>query len=115
MNDDHIALEIREQDSFIIASLSGRLDIANAPSLENKLRELILSKHYRIILNCSHVTYLSSAGMRLLLAIERELNEKGMLALCSLTDEVYEIIKMAGFESVLKIYNNEEDALKALK
>jgi anti-sigma B factor antagonist/stage II sporulation protein AA (anti-sigma F factor antagonist) len=113
-----IGLKITEDKSedVKIFRLEGRLDAASAPVLEKKLSELFESSLKYLLIDFSKVDYLSSAGMRLLLSYSKRLkNLEGKLAFCSITEEVMEVIKMAGFERILNIYSKEADALKALK
>jgi anti-sigma B factor antagonist/stage II sporulation protein AA (anti-sigma F factor antagonist) len=73
---------------------------------------LIDDGHYLIYLDFLRIEYLSSAGMRLLLSIAKKLKtKKGSLVLFSIGEEVMEIIKLAGFEKILLIFETEQDAL----
>jgi len=108
----HIDLE--EIGQKVILRLDGRLDAATVPILERKINSLIdEKKHHLIYLDFVRVDYLSSAGMRLLLAVSKKLKaKKGALILFSVSEEVMEIIKLAGFEKILSIFETEQDALE---
>jgi anti-anti-sigma factor len=107
----HIDLEEIEQK--LILRLDGRLDAATTPILERKINHLIDEHRYRLLLDFLHVDYLSSAGMRLLLAASKKLKtKKGALVLFSVGEEVMDIIKLAGFEKILLIFETEQDALQ---
>jgi anti-anti-sigma factor len=107
----HIDLE--EIDQNMILRLDGRLDAATIPILERKISSLFDEKRYLIYLDFLRVDYLSSAGMRLLLSESKKLKtKKGALVLFSIGEEVMEIIKMAGFEKILLIFETEQDALQ---
>lgn len=95
-----------------IIRLEGRLDASTAPLLETKMNEMEAAGKNLFLLDFSKVDYLSSAGMRLLLSSTKKAKAKGgKVAFCSMSDEVMEIIKMAGFERILSIYKNETEAL----
>lgn len=98
-----------------VIRLDGRLDASSTPGLEKKLNDVIAKGGKALALDFTQVTYLSSAGMRLLLAMTKrfQVENKGFVVF-SIHDDVMEIIKMAGFERVLKIYNNEAEAMAAL-
>ena len=109
-----IKCEVEEKDNVVIFRLEGRLDAISAPQFETKLQEQVEAGKKRLLLDFGRVDYLSSAGMRLLLSMTRRLkNEEGQLALCSLNDDVMEIIKVAGFERILNIYPTESTALSS--
>lgn len=102
-----------EQGGFIILRIEGRVDATTSPQLDKIVNSMIDTGHHKIVLNFSEVDYLSSAGMRLLLSASKKLKSLGgKLVLCSPTDDVMEVIKMAGFNHILHIVSTEEKALK---
>lgn len=106
-------IELEEIDRKIILRLDGRLDAATSSVLERKIDALIEENHIYLLLDFLKVDYLSSAGMRLLLAIAKKLKKKkGALLLFSVGEEVMDILKLAGFEKILQIYESEQDALQ---
>ena len=103
------------QGSNTIIRCEGRLDATSSPQLETAMNGLVDENQNHILIDFNKVDYLSSAGMRLLLSMTKRLNSsEGKLVLCSIHDDVMEIIRMAGFEQILNICNSEEEALKAL-
>jgi anti-sigma B factor antagonist len=100
------------RDGVIILSVSGRIDTATAPALEQAINKEIESGKRKVLLNFSAVTYISSGGLRVLLATAKKLKNPGdKYALCSLAAEVNKILKLAGFTSIFSIYPTEGDAL----
>lgn len=100
------------RDGAIILSVAGRIDTATAPALEQAINKEIESGNRKILLNFSTVTYISSGGLRVLLATAKKLKNPGdKYALCSLAAEVNKILKLAGFTSIFSIYPTEGDAL----
>jgi anti-sigma B factor antagonist/stage II sporulation protein AA (anti-sigma F factor antagonist) len=74
---------------------------------------LIDEKYLHLLLDFTQVDYLSSAGMRVLLQVSKKLKEKkGFLLVFSASDDVAEIIRMAGFDKVLHLTSTEKDALQ---
>ena len=111
-----LTITVEELHHKLILRLEGRLDAVTSHILEKKLNALIAEHHHQIILDFFHVHYLSSAGLRLLLSYSKVLKTKnGGLILVSIDEEVMEIIKLAGFESILLIFKNEQDAFKQMK
>lgn len=106
-------IELEEIDRKIVLRLDGRLDAATSPVLERKIDALVGENHTCLLLDFLRVEYLSSAGMRLLLAVAKKLKvKKGGLVLFSVGEEVMDILKLAGFEKILQIYESEQDALQ---
>lgn len=103
-----------EQAGTVLIRCEGRLDATSSPQLETFMNSLVDKKKNRIVIDFSRIDYLSSAGMRLLLSMTKRLKSAdGKLALCAVHDDVMEIIRMAGFEQILNIYDSEQDVLKA--
>ena len=108
-----LGIELEELEHRVILRLEGRVDAASAPILDKKVTRLIDEDHYHLLLDFSRVDYLSSAGMRVLLsATKKLLSKKGHLLLFSLSDEVLEVIKMAGFDKILRIFSSEKEAIQ---
>jgi len=108
-----LRIELEEIEHRVILRLDGRLDAASSPILERKISSLIEEDHYHLLLDFSRVDYLSSAGMRVLLSATKKLmSKKGALVLFSLSEDVNEVIKMAGFDKILRIFSSEKEALQ---
>ena len=108
-----LKIELENIEGRVLLRLEGRLDAASAPLLEKKIGNLLEEGHFLLILDFTRVDYLSSAGLRVLLAASKKSKQKkGTLILCSLQDEVFEIVKMTGFDKILSICSNEKEALR---
>ncbi|RQD84308.1 MAG: anti-sigma factor antagonist, partial [Methanocalculus sp. MSAO_Arc2] len=68
-----------------VAIISGRIDSTNAPQVEEHIRSFAGDGEGAVILDCSGLEYISSAGLRALLVIEKELKPQNRhIILCSL-------------------------------
>ena len=105
---------MREKEGTLILGVEGRIDASTAPQLEEELLKLISQGKKKLLLDFGKVTYVSSAGLRAILTARWELQKhSGILMLCSVSDNVYKVLKMTGFTSVFKIYSSEEGAFAA--
>lgn len=87
----------------ITAHLSGDLNIKTSPYLEEELTKSI-SGMKKLILDFSEVEYISSAGLRVLLAMEKTMrSQQGSMTLRNVNPAVKEIIRLAGFLQVMHI------------
>lgn len=111
-----LKIELEEIDKVVILRLDGRIDAATAPILGRKIQMLIDDGHIQMALDFTYVDYLSSAGMRVLLSESRKFHAKhGTFALFSLSSEVEEVLKMAGFDRILHVFPTEKEALQFKK
>lgn len=104
----------KKKDGILVLYVSGRLDAVSSPQLEKKVMAAIDAEDSsKVLMDFEKVEYLSSAGMRLLLSTTKKMkNKNGKFVICSITEPVIEVIKMAGFDHILNIRANENEALK---
>lgn len=96
----------------LILRFSGRLDAMTTPDLEKQVYQFIERGQHKLLLDFSGVDYISSAGMRMLLATTKKLQSlSGQMILCSTTANVMDVFKLAGFDHVLKISPSENEGL----
>ncbi|MGA2918169.1 STAS domain-containing protein [Methanoregula sp.] len=105
-------ISTRTQDGSTIISIAGRIDTATAPALERVINTEIASGNHQVLLNFSGVSYISSGGLRVLLATAKKLKGAGdRFGICCLSPEVLKILKLAGFTSIFSIHSSEGEAL----
>jgi anti-sigma B factor antagonist/stage II sporulation protein AA (anti-sigma F factor antagonist) len=104
---------VEEDGGKCILRLDGRIDALTSATLERELSHLFETGHRKLLLDFVKVEYLSSAGMRVFLSASKKMKaNQGFVLFYNLNDDVMDIIKIAGFERVLRIYPNEKEALK---
>lgn len=86
----------------LILELTGRLDTTTAPLLEAAIKERITEAN-NVILDFTHVEYISSAGLRVLLITQKALSGKGKLTIAHPSEMVLEVLEMTGFSHILNI------------
>ncbi len=101
---------IRENRGWVVVCPIGRIDTGNANVLKDHM-DAVLGKS-SIIVNMGDVEYISSGGLRVLLAsLKQQRKGDGALSLCSLRPPVLKVFKLAGFTSIFNIYETESEAL----
>jgi anti-anti-sigma factor len=101
-----------DREGKMVLSVNGRVDTSTAPALEQAINKEIDAGKRKILLDFSGVSYISSGGLRVLLATAKKLKTPGdKFGLCSLTPEVLKVLKLAGFTSIFTIYPTEGEAL----
>jgi len=106
-------IQTRNEKKLLVVSVKGRIDAMTAPEFEKTLFDLISKGENNFLLNFSALEYISSAGLRSILATAKKLKEKeGGIRLTDLKGTVEEVFKISGFYSIFKIYDSEEVALK---
>ncbi len=91
--------------------VTGQLNATTAPAAEATLARTIDTGGLHLILNLAGVDYISSAGVRVLLATSKRLSrENGKLVLCELQPRVREVLGMSGLLTVFVVASTEAEA-----
>lgn len=88
--------------SKLTIALEGRLDSATSPELENELKESMPGVQ-ELHFDFSELEYISSAGLRVLLAAQKEMSKQGTMAISGVNDTVMEVFEVTGFVDILTI------------
>lgn len=106
---------VDKRGNTAILRCDGRLDATTSTQLEASILSVIEKEEKNLLLDFSKVEYLSSAGMRLLLSTTKKMRSVGgKLVIFAMHDDVMEIIRLAGFEQILKICHDEDQAIAQL-
>ena len=107
--------EIEEiiKNNVVIFRIKGKLNAPLSVAIEKTTVEHLNSKHNNFLLNLTDTSYINSAGLRMLLSVKKQIKaQDGKFAVCGLNTELLEIMKICGFDHVLEIAKNEEEALR---
>ncbi len=105
----------KEENGIVSISITGRLDADSSPEAEKVVKEALEGQTNRVLFNLGALEYLSSAGLRVLLSVAKEMRRReGKIALCSLNEFVKEIFEVSGFQSLIPIADSVESGIKVL-
>lgn len=95
-----------EEKNRVIVYVNGRIDTLTASDFEKQLIELI-NNNKDVIIECSKIEYISSAGLRSLLVLEKLAAVKKInIVLCRLPELVREVLEISGFDSFFEVRND---------
>lgn len=108
-------IELEDRDDVTVATLFGELDSRTAPIVQEKL--LLLPKsNGKALLDMSGVSYISSAGLRALLMLYRQMAaEDGRVALVGLAENIRDVMSVTGFLDFFDDYETLEAGLAAFQ
>jgi anti-sigma B factor antagonist len=105
-------LEVNESADIKILVFEGNLDTNTSPDAEAVINDLIDGGSQKLLINFGNLNFISSAGLRVLLATAKKLKGTGgNLQICNLNPTVQEVFDISGFGSILKVTSSEEEAL----
>ncbi|MBO2523622.1 MAG: anti-sigma factor antagonist [Bacteroidetes bacterium] len=94
---------IQEQDGKMVAILAGSLDTAAAPETEKAMSPLNDVEGKDIIIDCTELEYISSAGLRIFLGILQNAQGKGgQVYIKGINENVRTIFTITGFSNIFK-------------
>ena len=95
-------INTKQQDATLTILLEGRLDTTTAPELEAFLNKN-LDGVTLLVMDFEKLEYISSAGLRVLLAAQKIMMNQGEMKLVHVSDLVMEILDVTGFVDILTI------------
>ena len=96
-----------------VLRLSGDLDTGTSAGAQETINELIEGGATNMLINLADVGFVSSAGLRILLAAAKKMvSVNGSLKISDLNETVHEVFEISGFISILSVYPTEQEALQ---
>ena len=93
--------QTRNENALVIA-LEGRLDTMTAPELEATLKTALEGVE-ELTFDFEKLDYISSAGLRVLLAAQKTMNRQGGMKVVHANEIIMEIFEVTGFSDILTI------------
>lgn len=97
-----MTIEIKRTAEETVIALGGRLDTTTAPALDKTINA-DLADTKRLVLDLKELEYISSAGLRVLLAAEKKMQAVGGMKVTGVCECVMEVFEMTGFSDILTI------------
>ncbi|MDH4041686.1 MAG: STAS domain-containing protein [Gammaproteobacteria bacterium] len=102
----------REEGDTTVVMLNGKLDTNTTPAAEREINGLLDAGVNKLLINFEQLSYISSSGLRLVLATAKRLKgSAGDIKVCALNEMATEVFELSGFSSIIKVFVTEQDAL----
>ena len=110
-----MGIDAERANSTVIAKADGRIDSSNSREFHSELEAVVADSDTALVLDFEDVSYISSAGMRVILITAKNLQKSGVkFALCSMHDSIREVFSISGFDKIIPIHNSQAEALSAV-
>ena len=97
-----MTIEKMKEGRKLTLALDGRMDTTTAPQLEAEVTGS-LTGVTELVLDFSRLEYLSSAGLRVILAAQKIMNRQGKLLICHVNATILEIFEVTGFCDIFTV------------
>lgn len=89
-------------EGILTIFLAGDIDAQNAADIQQEIREIVkYQKDSALVFDARELMYISSAGLRVMLTVQKEADRK--ISIINLSPEVLEIFRMAGFQYLMEV------------
>ena len=97
-----MTIEKNVTGAVVTLKIVGRLDTSTAPALEAAI-DSCAADIKELILDCSSLEYISSAGLRVILKAQKQMNVQGSMKLIGVNETIMEVFDITGFADILTI------------
>ncbi len=106
-------ISVKTANEVKVLAFEGSLDTQTSSDALTQLTQLIEGGDRKILVNFEKLHYISSVGLRILLAAAKQLKTAdGEIRICDLNEVVKEVFDNSGFSTIFKIFGTESEALK---
>ncbi len=106
-------IDINTENSILIITLKGSIDSKTASEVQQKVLEASVESD-NVIIDLTKVDFVSSAGLRVLLMVYRQIKSKnGKVILVGVSEEITEVMEMTGFINFFEIIDTVTNALSS--
>lgn len=111
-----MTIETETYPSLSVAKLGGHVDTLNAAELESSLLALAESGEKQLLVDCTKLDYINSAGLRVFLLVAKRMeSQSGACAFCGLSQNVKLVFETIGFDRILTVHDTREGALALMQ
>ena len=91
-------IDLKKEDKKLTITLEGKLDTNTSPELDSKINEL--DEMEEVVIDMKKLDYISSAGLRVLLSMQKIMNKQGKMTITNVCDNVMDIFEVTGFSDI---------------
>lgn len=104
------------KDDVLIFGVNGRLDGYAASQVAVEIERNLRDDDRSVVVDLDGLTYMSSAGIRVLLALQKKVKARnGGIALCNIGEYPKNVLSMAGFDKVFPTFPSREEAFREMR
>jgi len=108
----HFRVEVRNTDGAAVISVSGELDLASSPALEEELERVAQSEAQVVVVDLRNLEFMDSTGLSVLVRAHQRAEEKGRrLGLVNGSQQVQRLLTLTGVADRLTLTDVPEELL----
>lgn len=100
--------------SALVLMPGGRIDGQNALEFQAEIDAAIADSDEAVILELSNLSYISSAGLRVILLLAKTLRSRNMkFGMCAISGSIKDVFEISGFSRIIPTHKTRDEALVA--
>ena len=110
-----LKIEKNIENDHSVLSLIGEIDASNSVELDEMITDMVQGGVHNLLVDCSRLEYISSAGLGVFMSYLEEFQEKEIqLVIFGLKEKVFQVFNILGLDQLIKIRSSKQDALGEL-
>jgi anti-sigma B factor antagonist len=111
---DLLTVSTSDEEGFVHLRFEGNLDTSSSPQAQEALNGAIEAGATKLLVDFESLDFVSSAGLRVLLATAKSLGRLGgAMHICSLNETVDEVFEISGFSTIFNVFKSRDEAVAA--
>ncbi len=106
-----VEIQEKTKDDMLQLIVVGEVDASSSIHLDNAIRNAMESGNVKILVDCSELNYISSAGLGVFMSYLEDFEDRGVrFVVCGLQEKVNHVFELLGLENLLKIVASVQEA-----
>lgn len=107
-----IEISSTSENNYLVLSVEGEADASSSIELDKRIREAFEEGIPNILVDCTNLNYISSAGLGVFMSYIEEINQKSItFIIFGLSEKVAKVFGILGLDQLLNIKSTKEEAL----
>lgn len=111
-----LKIETTKEPNYYLLQLIGEVDASNSVALDEAIVDMIDQNAKNILIDGTHLEYISSAGLGVFMSYIEDFEEKNItLIIFGLNEKVYQVFKILGLDHLINIKSKIEEAVQEIE
>ncbi len=107
-------LTVERDENTVVLMPDGRIDGMSARDFQESAEAAVDLTDNRVVVDLGGITYISSAGLRVMLMLAKALKQRNVdFLLCSMSPPIQEVFHISGFDKIMSVHPDRATALAA--
>ncbi len=107
-----MTISLNKEETLCVISIEGEIDASSSIELDTAIADSLKKGERKILVDCSHLKYISSAGLGVFMSYLEDFEKQGIkIALYNMNDKVKSVFEILGLVDLISIVPTKEEAI----